>query len=99
MPVTAPTKTPPNTDDRRPTDAELMNADGRRVSEADYWAYYYEFADAHYEWNNGRLEEKPVSDNLTIWIYHWLSSLLEADQIAAALAIDSDLVRRQLADG
>ncbi|MBK1630194.1 hypothetical protein CKO31_05435 [Thiohalocapsa halophila] len=54
-----------------------MDADGRLVSEADYWAYYYEFPDVHYEWNNGRLEEKPVSDNLTYWIYNWLRSLLD----------------------
>ena len=77
MPATAPAKTPSDTDERRPTEAELMNADGRLVSEADHWAYYYEFPDAHYEWNNGRLGEKPVSDNLTYWIDDWLRSLLD----------------------
>jgi Uma2 family endonuclease len=77
MPATAAAKPRSDADDHRPTDAERMDADGRQVSEADYWAYYYEFSDAHYEWNNGRLEEKPVSDNLTIWIYHWLQLLLD----------------------
>jgi hypothetical protein len=76
MPATAPAGTPiPNA--RPPTEAELMDADGREVSEADYWAYYYEFPDVHYEWNTGRLEEKPLSDNLTYWIYDWLRSLLD----------------------
>ena len=74
---TANTETTAIADARPPTEAELMNADGRLVSEADYWAYYYEFSDVHYEWNNGRLEEKPVSDNLTYWIYNWLRSLLD----------------------
>ncbi len=67
----------PTTEDLRPTEDEVMNADGRRVSEAEYWAHYYEFPDVHYEWNNGRLEEKPVSDNLTYWIYNWLRALLD----------------------
>jgi ankyrin repeat protein len=76
MPATAKALTA--TEDRPPTEDELMHADGRLVSEADYWAYYYDFSDVHYEWNNGRLEEKPVSDNLTYWIYDWLRDLLNA---------------------
>ena len=75
MPATA--KALPTTEHLQPTEDELMNADGRRVSEAEYWAFYYEFPDVHYEWNNGRLEEKPVSDNLTYWIYSWLRALLD----------------------
>jgi hypothetical protein len=65
------------TDALRPSEDELMNADGRQVSETEYWAYYYAFPDKHYEWNNGRLQEKPVSDNLTYWIYSWLRALLD----------------------
>ncbi len=36
----------------------------RRVTEAEYWEKYYEYADDDivYEWHNGYLEEKPVSD-------------------------------------
>lgn len=49
--------------------------EGTRVSEADYWAHYYEH-DNGYEWNNGVLEVKPVSDVLTAWIYQWLLGLL-----------------------
>jgi Uma2 family endonuclease len=73
MPVTAEAL---SNNDVQPSDAELMHADGRRVSEADYWAYYYEFRGARYEWNNGRLEEKRLSDNLTFWIFNWLCALL-----------------------
>ncbi|NEX15114.1 MAG: hypothetical protein C1943_00385 [Halochromatium sp.] len=49
---------------------------GTAVSEADYWAHYYEH-DNGYEWNNGILEVKPVSDILTLQIYRWLLRLLE----------------------
>jgi len=49
---------------------------GTRVSEADYWAYYYEH-DNGYEWNDGYLEVKPVSDTLTIRVYQWLLRLLQ----------------------
>ncbi len=37
---------------------EPATAAGRLVSEADYWAHYYDHEIA-YEWNNGRLEVKP----------------------------------------
>jgi hypothetical protein len=61
-----------------PDDAvEPRSEDGRRVSEADYWAEYYHAADICYEWNNGRLEEKPVSSWDTIAVYKWLMGLLE----------------------
>ncbi len=49
---------------------------GTRVSEADYWAYYYKH-DNGYEWNDGYLEVKPVSDTLTIRVYQWLLQLLQ----------------------
>ena len=38
------------------------SAAGRYVSEEEYWLNYYLESDVHYEWNNGRLEEKPVSN-------------------------------------
>jgi len=47
-----------------------------RVSEADYWAFYYEGPEETYEWNNGVLEEKGVSDRLTCLIYDWFLQLL-----------------------
>lgn len=46
------------------------------VSEQEYWDKYYE-AETAYEWNNGVLEEKPVSDYETGEIYRWFLGLLE----------------------
>ena len=50
--------------------------DGLRVSEADYWAWYYEGPEETYEWNNGVLEEKGVSDHLTFQVFDWFVQLL-----------------------
>ena len=49
---------------------------GRVVSEDAYWRLYYLESDIHYEWNDGRLEEKPVSDYETFLVYHWFMGLL-----------------------
>ncbi|WP_295431821.1 Uma2 family endonuclease [uncultured Thiodictyon sp.] len=48
----------------------------RLCTEDDYWRTYYLESDIHYEWNNGRLEEKPVSDYETFQVYHWFMLLL-----------------------
>jgi hypothetical protein len=50
---------------------------GRRVSEETYWTRYYLESDIYYEWNNGILEEKPVSDYQTWLVYAWLVQLLQ----------------------
>lgn len=55
---------------------EPVSADGRLVSEAEYWQHWYDAADLSYEWNNGRLEEKPVSDFQTFQVYLWFLELL-----------------------
>ncbi len=47
------------------------------VIESDYWENYYENGDISYEWNNGYLEEKPVSDYLTYLMYQWFVNLLD----------------------
>ncbi len=57
-------------------DVEPVVEDGRRVSEQDYWRDYYLESDIHYEWNDGRLEEKPVSDYETYLVYAWFTELL-----------------------
>ncbi|MBK1631558.1 hypothetical protein CKO31_12545 [Thiohalocapsa halophila] len=65
---------------RRPTPGEPARPasdDGLPVSEETYWAEYYHAADTCYEWHDGRLEEKPVSDYETIAVYKWLLGLLE----------------------
>ncbi len=62
--------------DAEPLDAE-PSLDGLWCSEQDYWTHYYLLSDTHYEWNNGRLEEKPVSDFETFQVYHWFMQLLD----------------------
>ncbi len=51
---------------------------GLRVSEAEYWENYYEKGEdcISYEWNNGILEEKPVSDYEGSVIYSWFHEIL-----------------------
>jgi len=48
-----------------------------QISETEYWEKYYNAPDIVYEWNNGYLEEKAVSDVLTILMYKWFFELLE----------------------
>ncbi len=50
---------------------------GKRVSLEAYWAEYYHH-EHNYEWNNGILETKPVSDYLNILAYRWLYGVLTA---------------------
>ena len=59
-----------------PPPTALVSHDGRRVSEEEYWRDYYLESDIHYEWNNGILEEKPVSDFETLAVYQWFMELL-----------------------
>ena len=59
-----------------PAPVSPASHDGRRVSEEEYWCEYYLDSDVHYEWNHGRLEEKPVSDYETITVYQWFMALL-----------------------
>jgi Uma2 family endonuclease len=59
------------------TPIEPRSEAGKRVSEETYWKEYYLEADIHYEWNDGVLEEKPVSDFETYCIYAWLLRLLD----------------------
>jgi Uma2 family endonuclease len=60
-----------------PEPIEPVSHAGRRVTEDQYWRDYYLQSDIQYEWNNGLLEEKPVSDYQTFLIYHWLTRLLD----------------------
>ncbi|MCL4832909.1 MAG: Uma2 family endonuclease [Caldilineaceae bacterium] len=67
--------------------------DGVAVTEDVYWAHYYDTADVSYEWNNGILEEKPVSDYRTVTIYRWflmlLHAYLEVNPIAKLLLLET----------
>jgi Uma2 family endonuclease len=74
--------TPPATADAVPAASETaqlrsVSEDGRLISEEEYWRDYYDESDIHYEWNNGRLEEKPVSDYGTYLVYLWFVELLK----------------------
>ena len=55
--------------------------DGRCVSKEEYWARWYESPypdiDVSYEWNNGRLEAKPLPNHPQIRQYRWFSRLLD----------------------
>jgi len=53
-----------------------IRAKPKRVTETEYWDKYYEHTDAIYEWNNGLLEDKPVSDHENTLMYLWFVELL-----------------------
>jgi Uma2 family endonuclease len=56
---------------------EAPSEDGRYVSEEIYWAEYYDRGDFSYEWNDGRLEVKPMTDYAQFRLYLWFLALLK----------------------
>jgi len=46
------------------------------VTEAEYWETYYTYPDKVYEWHDGELEEKAVSEHITYLTHVWFSELL-----------------------
>ncbi|MDM8560631.1 Uma2 family endonuclease [Candidatus Parabeggiatoa sp. HSG14] len=48
----------------------------KQVTEAEYWEKYYDYPDKNYEWNNGFLEEKPVSEHVTYLTFVWFLELV-----------------------
>ncbi len=54
--------------------------DGRYVTLEEYWAKWYENPypdiDVSYEWNNGRLEAKPLPNEPQLDLYNWFLQLL-----------------------
>ncbi len=46
------------------------------VSETDYRAYYYDWPEITYEWRQGQLEEKGVSNFGTLLVFQWFVALL-----------------------
>lgn len=70
--------------------------DGRYVSEEEYWAIWYEHPDASYEWNNGYLEAKPLSNQLQFRLYKWFLILLEhylqASQAGQMMGLETGFV-------
>jgi Uma2 family endonuclease len=67
-------KTPEDTS--RTGDGKTLSEDGRYVSEEEYWENYYNHPDFSYEWKNGYLEERPVSDFKGSLVYQWFSDIL-----------------------
>ncbi|MBF0227686.1 MAG: Uma2 family endonuclease [Desulfobacterales bacterium] len=64
--------------ERKEEDIDTLKSEAvKYVTEEEYWEKYYECSDINYEWNNGILEEKPVSDLENIRNYRWLLNLLE----------------------
>jgi Uma2 family endonuclease len=56
---------------------EPISEDGLYVSEAQYWADYYQSKEFTYEWNNGRLEQKPMTDYAQFLLFSWFFGLLK----------------------
>jgi hypothetical protein len=54
----------------------MKSYDGMHVSEEEYWQKYYDFPDVSLEWNNGILEEKPVSDKESYDLYAWIHRVI-----------------------
>ena len=54
----------------------LKRAGKMKVDEAEYWEKYAEDVDENYEWNDGYLEVKPVSDYVTTSMYVWFTQLM-----------------------
>ncbi|MCB0065355.1 MAG: hypothetical protein KDE19_24690, partial [Caldilineaceae bacterium] len=55
----------------------LESDDGRYVTETQYWEDVYQSTELTYEWNNGRLEQKPMSDYAQFLLYSWFFDLLK----------------------
>ena len=54
----------------------VTHAKPKRVTEAEYWNDYYDDAEVIYEWNNGLLEEKTVSDHENYLMHLWFVELM-----------------------
>ncbi|MBF0103070.1 MAG: Uma2 family endonuclease [Desulfobacterales bacterium] len=75
-------------------ETEYSSKHGSRVSEAEYWKNYYEkdIDGISYEWNDGILEEKPVSDYegylINLWFQKILDLFLNTYPIAKMVGLD-----------
>lgn len=69
-----------------------VSEEGKFVSEEEYWAEYYSHPDFDYEWNNGVLEAKPMSDFIKYSMYDWfvaiLREFLKVHPIARKMALE-----------
>ncbi len=86
-------KQEPPDDLNKSNELEIKSLDQMKVDEAEYWEKYYENGDENYEWNNGYLEVKPVSDILTVAIHDWFTKLidyyLESQQFGQKICLET----------
>ncbi|MXZ22696.1 MAG: Uma2 family endonuclease, partial [Caldilineaceae bacterium SB0665_bin_25] len=79
--VSGPAGAPAQVESPGPSVNPFAPDDGRCVSKEEYWARWYESPypdmDVSYEWNNGRLEAKPLPNHPQIRQYRWFSRLLD----------------------
>ncbi len=61
----------------KPDKEYFLFKEGSYISEEEYWEKYYEKSDCSYEWSNGQLEVKPVSDYSGYLMYKWLVMILD----------------------
>jgi len=69
-----------------------VSEDGLYVSEEEYWEKYYSHPYFNYEWNNGYLEEKPMTDvkgsQAYLWFFVLLRQFLEEFPIAKMIGLE-----------
>ena len=83
-----------------PRKNEFAPDDGRYVTLEEYWANWYENPypdiDVSYEWNNGRLEAKPLPNKPQLNLYNWFLDLLrrylETHEIADLINLETGFV-------
>ncbi len=83
-----------------PRKNEFAPDDGRYVTLEEYWANWYENPypdiDVSYEWNNGRLEAKPLPNKPQLNLYNWFLDLLrrylESHEIADLINLETGFV-------
>ena len=62
---------------KQENNSHLLKEEGKHVSLQEYWDHYYEHEDFAYEWNNGILENKPMTDQVSLKLYYWFLDLLQ----------------------
>ncbi len=74
-------------------ESESHSEDGKYVSEELYWEEYYEHPLFSYEWNNGYLEEMPMTNRVEYSMYHWfvktLDQYLEVHPMAQTIGLEA----------
>jgi Uma2 family endonuclease len=81
---------------------DRFSKDGLAVSEEEYWEIYYNDPEIIYEWKNGFLEVRPVSDVRGSRSYRWFCGILECyfQTNPAGTIINLDIgFRMELPDG